>query len=389
MPEYLAPGVYVEEVHSAVHPISGVPTSITAFVGRAPTGPMDEPVAVGSWLEFERQFGGLAADYPLGYCVRDFFHNGGRNALVVRSADNGDVVANPTQETGLYALEKAEIFNLLCLPPTTRDGDTSPAAYQEALAYCVRRRAILIVDPPLAWGANAQSVAAITQGGLSSLGISGTDSRNAAFYFPRIVAADPLANGELATVVPCGAVAGLIARTDEERGIWRTPAGSNATLRGVTGLQYPVSDAEQALLNPVGVNCLRSFTGSAPIIWGARTMASSDPGAHEERYLAVRRLVLWIAQSIASGTKWAVFEDNAAPLWAKIRLNVEAFMHKLFRDGAFAGRTPQDCYFVKCDLSTMTTADILNGYLIFSVGFAATKPAEFTVIEIQIQLAKS
>ena len=185
---------------------------------------------------------------------------------------------------------------------------------------------------------------------------------------------------------PSGAIAGVIARTDATRGVWKAPAGLDATLSGVAALSVPLTDPEIGQLNPLGVNCLRASPGAGHTVWGARTRAGSDRLASEWKYLPVRRTALFLEESLFRGTQWVVFEPNDAPLWAQIRLNVGAFMNNLFRQGAFAGTTPREAYFVKCDAETTTQDDVNLGIVNIVVGFAPLKPAEFVVIQLQ-QLA--
>jgi len=549
------PGVYIEEILSGVRTITGVATSITAFIGRARSGPVNDPVLINGFGDFERRFGGLGVDYPLSYAVRAFFQNGGAQTLVVRlfkgtdgtaelpvggldlvavspgkwanwlrgtvevvddpeakarlGLDPGDtlfnlevrdtrpgglteqfrslsakdsprrvdkvleaesslvrwngdwpdtlpVVTNGTDaatvkesdlktaeaalqnaknegktgaeldpfktavdtartavqtavaalgaadsdplgnaeylgseadKTGIFALAKTDLFNLLCIPPDTRGGDTPPAVYQAAMEYCVRRRAMLVVDPPAAWGKNKETAAANAKAGLDALGLTGTAARNAALYFPRVLESDSLNEGRLDTFVPCGAVAGVMARTDVQRGVWKAPAGVDAALNGVQALEVNLNDLENGTLNPLGINCLRFFPGgTGRVVWGARTLRGSDQLADEYKYLPVRRLALFIEESLYRGTQWVVFEPNDEPLWSQIRTNVGAFMNNLFKQGAFQGSTPRDAYLVKCDKETTTQNDINLGIVNIIVGFAPLKPAEFVIIKIQ-QLA--
>jgi len=605
------PGVYVEEIPSGVRTITGVATSITAFIGRTARGPVNQPVQVNSFADFERNFGGLSLTSPLSYAVRDFYLNGGSQALIVRifqpffaadadrdaaldaaqdvadaaataagaaDADGAAVAAaarttasapenaNPprsaaadavadaaeaardqgadangvrdaaadavgdaapltraqlsvggltleaasegswgnnlraridyntrdtsdvnlfnlsikdlvtgqtevirnvsvqpsatrrvdnvlrqesslartrgalpaarpgasappasgsipagvvpigqdpfsntnstgvvvagnatdsqplndtaytgdrTNKRGLYALEKADLFNLLCIPPDTTDGDTTNTVYQAAMAYCVERRAMLIVDPPTVWDANPDTAAATALAGLGALGLSGTAARNAALYFPRVIQSDPLRDGQLDSYVPCGIVAGVMARTDTTRGVWKAPAGLDAALNGIQGLTVNLNDAENGMLNPVGINCLRSFPINGRVVWGARTLRGADQMADEYKYVPVRRLALFLEESLYRGTQWVIFEPNDAPLWSQIRLNIGAFMQNLFRQGAFQGKTPREAYFVKCDSETTTQNDINLGIVNIIVGFAPLKPAEFVIIKFQ------
>jgi hypothetical protein len=274
---------------------------------------------------------------------------------------------------GIYSLNKADIFNLLCIPPDSFDSDTSPAVYQKAMKLCADRRAMLIVDAPKDFAGDK----------LNDLGLTGPDARNAALYFPRIIEGDPLRGGQLGAFAPCGAIAGVIARTDATRGVWKAPAGVDASVNGIVGLKAKLTDAENGALNPLGINCLRNFPVYGSIVWGARTLRGADQVADEYKYIPVRRMALYIEESLFRGLKWVVFEPNDESLWAQIRLNVGAFMHTLFRQGAFQGSTTQKAYFVKCDKETTTQDDINKGIVNIVVGFAPLKPAEFVVIKIQ------
>ena len=286
-------------------------------------------------------------------------------------------------KTGLYALDKADLFNLLCIPADTRNGDTPTTTYQAAVDYCTARRAMLVIDSPAAWAANPDTAAATALAHLKDLNIHGPAARNAALFFPRIVESDPTRGGQLDIFVPCGAVAGIFARTDSTRGVWKAPAGLDAAINGIAGLQVNLSDGENGQLNPQGINCLRNFTAAGSVVWGARTLRGADMIGDEYKYIPVRRTALFIEESLYRGTQWVVFEPNDEPLWAQIRLNLGAFMHNLFRQGAFQGMTPKDAYFVKCDKETTTQNDINLGVVNIVVGFAPLKPAEFVVIKIQ------
>jgi uncharacterized protein len=522
------PGVYVEELPSGVRTITGVATSITAFLGKALRGPVNQAVTLTSFGEFERVFDGLSADLTLGYAVRDFFANGGARAVVVRlykqptglaakatfdlanlpleaasegawgnlvrvrvdqkaasdpnlvavaarlgvapgdvfdvtvrdggsgvvesflnvttkessrrvdrvlatestlvratgtlpsgstpSAHTGtlldadvwtadakstpaksspasakgadsaaltsaDYKGSPSAKTGVHALDQTDLVNLLCLTADTRGGFVPDDAYSEALDYCTKRRAVLIVDPKPTW-----TDPATAQSGAAGMNLTGDRARNAAIYFPRVKQADPMLDGQIDTFAPSGMVAGVIARTDSQRGVWKAPAGTDASLGGVAGLSVDLTDAENGLLNPLGINCLRTFPIFGPLVWGARTLRGADAAADEYKYLPVRRTALFIEESLYRGLTWVVFEPNDEPLWAQIRLNVGAFMHNLFRQGAFQGQSPRESYLVKCDKETTTQNDINLGVVNILVGFAPLKPAEFVIIRLQ-QLA--
>jgi phage tail sheath protein FI len=312
---------------------------------------------------------------------------GGADSQNLAQADfalQRDANNNPIPKTGLAALEKADLFNLLCIPPEVRNEDTLPAIYQLALPLCVKRRAMLIVDSPFAWGANSETAADNAKNGLGGLGLAGTDARNAAIYFPRVIQADPLREGQSDTFVPCGIIAGIMAKTDVQRGVWKAPAGIDAGLSGIQGLQVDLSNDENGVLNPLGINCLRNFPPVyGRVVWGARTLRGADQLADEYKYLPVRRMVLFLEESLYRGTQWVVFEPNDEPLWSQIRLNIGAFMNGLFRQGAFQGKSPKDAYFVKCDSETTTQYDIDRGIVNIIVGFAPLKPAEFVILKFQ------
>jgi phage tail sheath protein FI len=272
-------------------------------------------------------------------------------------------------------LEPADIVNMVCVPPPARGADINLAIWTHALAFCQRRRAILLVDPPTSWG-DYQDAADLT--GLDSLRTS-----NSAFYYPGIMAPDPLQENRLRRFAPAGAVAGIIARTDGERGVWKAPAGADARIRAISGLEVDLIDEENGVVNGRGVNALRNFSVVGPVVWGARTGLGADEMASEWKYLPVRRLALFIEESLARGTRWAVFEPNDEPLWAQMRTTIGSFMQQLFRQGAFQGSRPSEAYLVRCDATTTIQADIDRGVVNVLVGFAPLKPAEFVVIKFQ------
>ncbi|MFV8167279.1 phage tail sheath family protein [Mycobacterium sp. 134] len=384
MPEQ-PPGVEIGE--TGVHTIAGVPTAICAFVGGAVSGPVDDPVRVDSYAEFESMFGGLSADSGLGYAVQDFFANGGGSAIILRlvardgaltETDYVDVGFEGAQK-GIYALAKVAFFTLLCLPPPVPGGDLPRNVWKAALTYCARRRAFLIVDPPGAATANT------VQHWPADQALTGDAARNGAVYFPRIRRSDPLRNGATGDFAASGAVAGMIARTDAERGVWKAPA--NTELAGVTGLSVTLTDAQNGPLSASGINCLRTFPGRGPLVWGARTLRGVDALTDEFKYVAVRRLALYIEESVYRGTQWVVFEPNDEPLWAQIHLTVRAFMNSLFRQGAFPGNTDNEAYLVHCGRDTMTQDDIDHGIVNIMVAFAPVRPFEFVMIRIQQRAA--
>jgi len=291
-----------------------------------------------------------------------------------------EIIGVRANKTGMFALEDVDIFNILCIPvAATLDAPgtftNAFAVYSAAEAYCLERRSFLIIDIP----ANVDTVQEMKDWLDTN---SGLRSRNAGVYFPRLRIADPLNQFRLRDFGPSGTLAGLYARTDNDRGVWKAPAGIDATLRNVNELRRVLTDPENGALNPLGIDCLRTFPIIGTVSWGARTLDGADALASEWKYLPVRRFALFLEESLYRGTKFAVFEPNDEPLWAQIRLNVGAFLQTLFRQGAFQGQTPREAYFVKCDKETTTQNDINQGIVNILVGFAPLKPAEFVIIRI-------
>jgi phage tail sheath protein FI len=527
MSAYTYPGVYIQELPSGVHTITGVATSIAAFVGWANMGPTDRAVLVQSWTEFQDQFGGFTSNNGtpnyLGYAVNQFFNNGGSQAYIVRlvvtaavesanptdtlavkasvpipsggptaftatAIDEGQwansvygirIVTNPIDSTrfsllvvytpaggqettvesfanlsidpsdpqgrsvasvvnnpgtgsqiiqisgvsanqptpnpltipvgtgpyalsggvdgtvlvpgasdfhtalnydgsgtgGVHFLDTVPIFNLLCVP-----GETSSTVISDLQGYCHSQRAFYIVDP--ASDDNFTSV----QGRLS--GITGVNAINSALYFPWVNAPDPLQQGRLNSFPPCGFVAGIYAATDASRGVWKAPAGIDASLTGEAGPTVLLTDLQNGTLNVQAINCIRHFPVYGDVVWGARTLRGNDQVGSEWKYVPIRRFALFLESSLYNGTQWVVFEPNDETLWGQIRLNVGAFMQGLFLQGAFAGTTPQQAYFVKCDAENNPPASVALGIVNILVGFAPLYPAEFVVIQIQ-QIAQT
>ncbi|GJM15392.1 MAG: tail protein [Thermodesulfobacteriota bacterium] len=547
------PGVYVEEIPSGVNTIIGASTSLTAFIGRAKWGPVNEPTIINNFGDFQSLFGGLCKESNLGYSVSNFFQNGGSQAVIVRlfkesTAEDspsskaqlaiGDFkfeAANPglwgedllieidfnvspqmadkyeldkdkmfnltilkydekgrgerseryqdltiedkdtgkyrnlhrfdlvlknqsmllrhkegvalpkdlnsikflandgvvqysvkesiaelkeeidkltkdkkeekeklekqlntlkfsdgesldagcfigpekeDSDEGIYALEDIEpqVFNLMCIPPYNSDDNVDTEVITKAAEYCEKKRAFLIVDPPSSWENKDDAI-----NGLSKIA---TDSANAALYFPRVTGPDPLDNYQPKEFAPSGVIAGVIARTDETKGIWKAPAGVEAVLQGVEPT-IRLTDDDNGELNPIGINCLRSFPVYGNIVWGARTLQGADILQSEWKYVNVRRLALYIQQSLEMSTKWTVFELNDEPLWNKLRSSISNFLNGLYADGAFAGSSAQDAFFVKVDSTTTTQSDIDRDIVNIEVGFAPVKPAEFIILHIQ------
>ena len=273
--------------------------------------------------------------------------------------------------------KEVDLFNLLILPKDAgHSAETTASQWGPASTFCLQRRAFLVMDGPAEWKTVQTATSPTT--GVNSLRVGLVKDYSALFY-PRLLIND---NGLRKAVGASGAIAGLMARIDSSRGVWKAPAGTEASLRGIAGLELVFSDGENGVLNPRGINTLRSFA-TGIVNWGARTMDGDDDFSSEWKYIPVRRTALFIEESLYRGTQWVVFEPNDEPLWSQIRLNVGAFMNTLFRQGAFQGKTPREAYFVKCDSETTTQNDINLGVVNILVGFAPLKPAEFVVIKLQ------
>lgn len=296
---------------------------------------------------------------------------GSDGKLLTPSTGSFETALMPQNATGgVYLLDRIDLFNLLCVP-----GEKTDSVVQNLEKFCRDRRAFLIVD------CDQEAKLDDLQDGPPN--ITGDDAINAAFYFPWVKAPDPLQENRSGEFPPCGFVAGLYARTDANRGVWKAPAGTEASLTGITGTKTILTNDENGVLNPKAVNCIRTFPVYGTVVWGARTLRGNDEAGSEWKYIPVRRTALFIEESLYRATQWVVFEPNDEPLWAQIRLNVGAFMHGLFRQGAFQGQTPKDAYFVKCDKETTPQDQINLGIVNIIVGFAPLKPAEFVVIQIQ------
>lgn len=285
-----------------------------------------------------------------------------------------EIIGNYDAKTGIFAVRDVDIFNIMAIPDSTLLNDTEArSVIGNAISFCEQMRAFYILDHD-----PTCDFTTITPW-VSKLG----PQKNAAVFFPRIQAADPLDGFRLTDFPSSGTMAGLFARIDTERGVWKAPAGMQASLRGVLGLSVALTDQENGVLNQIGINCLRTMPAAGNVCWGARTLEGAGTLSSEWKYLPVRRLALFLEESLFRGTQWVVFEPNDEPLWAQIRLNVGAFLHTLFSQGAFQGTTPREAYFVKCDKESTTQNDINQGIVNIVVGFAPLKPAEFVIIKIQ------
>ena len=305
---------------------------------------------------------------------------GGAPGVDVNAGSLAVVPADQTSKKGIYALVKADIFNILCLPADPAQ-PWSAAVLGEAAQFCAQQRAMLIVDPPAAWS-NALPPLGFPVV-VKTPAISGNYTANAATYYPNLKFADPVTNMTV-DLGPCGAVAGVWASTDDSRGVWKAPAGTAAAITGVSDLSVHIDDSESGVLNPIAINCLRTLPLIGPVSWGARTAAGADELASQWKYIPVRRTALFVEESIRRGTQWAVFEPNDEPLWSSLRLNVGAFMNSLFKQGAFQGSTPTEAYLVQCDADNNPQSSIDLGILNILVGFQPLMPAEFVIIQIEL-----
>jgi phage tail sheath protein FI len=292
-----------------------------------------------------------------------------------------EYIGNESQQTGFHALDPVDLFNLMIIPEDEEVGEAVlKTLWGPASTYCQKRRAFLIIDAPASWAKNGTGQPKIIgDTGLIDVLRASIIKDYAAVFFPRLKYVD---SGLEKTIGPSGAIAGLMARTDANRGVWKAPAGIEAGIHNILGLSVELTDAENGVLNKKGVNCLRVFPNGI-VNWGSRTLDGDDDFGSEWKYIPVRRLALNIEESLYRGTRWVVFEPNDEPLWAKIRLNVGAYMMSLFRQGAFQGSSPKEAFFVKCDKETTTQDDINKGIVNIRVGFAPLKPAEFVIITIQ------
>ena len=395
MPTYLTPGVYVEEVPGGARPIEAVGTSTAGFVGTAPNpdAHRGQAFAINNWTQFVREFAANGtASTSLSHAVYGFFLNGGSRCYVVNVDKDQSIAGGGTGgRQGLQLLEEVDEVAIVAAP-----GYSDAASYDALLSHCEKLKdRVAILDPPEDVSDISQFENVVTAAEPSGkrredgapigepttptgLRPRASDGGYGAFYFPRIVVRDPLVSDTRRIVVaPSGHVAGVWARTDGTRGVHKAPA--NDTLRGALDLSYRLTDEEQGVLNPLGVNCIRFFSREGIRIWGARTLADSSS---EWRYLNVRRLFNMIEKSIVDGTRWIVFEPNDRTLWKSVRRDVGAFLTRVWRDGALMGRTPAEAFFVQCDEETNPPDVVDAGMVVSVIGAAPVKPAEFIVFRL-------
>lgn len=385
MPNYLTPGIYVEEVPSGKHSIQGVGTTTAAFVGAAPFAEArpHEAVAINSWPQFQKVF--TRPDTPdnaLSCAVYGFFLNGGRRCFVVNIGDSPRLTGGSRRREGLEVLEAVSEVAMVCAP-----GFSDAGSHAAIIAHVEKMKdRIAILDPP----EDVDDLAELTRVGLLEApgqpsasaamtpqrGLRPASSTYATLYYPWITMEEPT-SGKRVNVPPCGHVAGVYARTDVSRGVHKAPA--NELVMGAGNLVRHITPEEQAELNSNGINCIRYFPSRGIRIWGARTLADAESPM---RYVNVRRLFNYVEESIGLGTSWTVFEPNDPTLWANIRRDVGHFLMRLYRDGALMGRTPQEAFYVQCDEQTNTQETIDAGQVIALVGLAPVKPAEFIIFRI-------
>jgi uncharacterized protein len=486
-----------EQSRTTEHAIERVPTAIAAFVGRTLKGPVNQPVPVSSFAEFQQIFGGLWQPSTLSYALEQFFENGGRRALIVRivngarpptitlpasgaalrlialnpgsreylrasvdydgigdgepdrfnlvvqrvrsaaseliedqeifrrvsilpdsgrfvmdallesrlvrglgpvperrpdrslsgpvgamigyavsnpDGDDGgpltdyDVIGSAIEGTGLFALKGAARFNMLCIPPLTRDGDVGLSILLVAAKFCRERQALLLVDPPSAW------LSARTA--LDSLRIWPFRSDSAVMFFPRVQAFDRL-RGRIETFASCGAAAGMIARADETWPVWSAVESEESILRPGLRPAVAVSDADRVRLSHAGVNTLLSVRSNIRTPISPRTLTAGSCGVSDWKYLSARRLALFVAASIEEGTRWVVFEHNGPATWERARGLAESFLDELAEQGAFVGTTPDESHFVIGDERVNREQTVAEGKFNLLFGFATSKPGEF------------
>ena len=383
MPTYLSPGVYVEEVPPSARPIAGVGTSTAGFIGVVPddvdmplrpdsetekqtVAPPNEPQLLTSWEQFKNNFGDFqSSNSTLAHAVYGFFNNGGTRCWVMRvAADSGlDNLAD-----ALKKFEPIDEIAIVVVP-----GVTSKTQQEAIIDHCenIQDRVAILDGTPEPETLTVDAIKGATNSTEPT-----RDSDYAALYFPWINLVDP-ASGDIISVPPSGHIAGVYARVDGERGVFKAPA--NEVIRGVVSLGRQLSRAEQDGLNPAGINVIRAFNGNMRI-WGARTLGGDQNAL---RYISTRRYMNFLRESIDEGTQFVVFEPNSPALWQRIKRSVGDFLFNQWRDGALFGETPQQAFFVKCDEETNPPQVRELGQVVTEIGVAIVKPAEFVIFRIQ------
>lgn len=390
MPTYYSPGVYVEDVPPVARPIAGVGTSTAGLIGVVPndvrmplrpgrTGktsdgkdqpddyypvaPAGESQLITNWEMFRQAFGDIqAGNALLAQAVYGFLDNGGTRCWVQR-VPAATALTNPTAP--LAEQETIDEIAVVAIP-----GAVTKTQHDALISHCARLRdRVAVLD-----GASSQKLAqpeVIAPSGRSA------DASYAAVYYPWIQVFDPVSGGP-APVPPSGHIAGIYARTDATRGVFKAPA--NEPIRGALDTSLRISAGQQDGLNPFGVNVLRVLNGPVRV-WGART--SADEGTAEFRYVSTRRYMNFLRESVLAGTRWVVFEPHTPALWQRIIRNVGDFLLGQWRDGALFGTTPAKAFYVRCD-ETTNPPDVRElGHVVTEVGVAVVKPAEFVIFRVQ------
>lgn len=401
MSNYQTPGVYVEEIEGGSKPIEAGATNIVGFLGIAEKGPVNQATLVTNWTQYTKIFGGLHEGGWLGHGVYQFFQNGGTKCYINNLAEpKGKKVDSITKEdskesekiakenaekssayevknpdniakliigkdegvgkkSGLFLFDEIQDIAIVCAP-----GVTDPAAQDAILTHCEKNRfRFAVLDSP-----------ETLSGGIDTMPMP-RDSMMGAYYFPWIQMYDMVADQNV-YAPPSGGICGVYGRVDGTRGVHKAPA--NELFKTALGLKYNLTDAEQELLNPKGINCIREFPGRGIRVWGARTI-SSNP---EWRYINVRRLFCMVEQALQNGTHWVVFEPNTRDLWKKITRTITAFLLNTWRTGALFGDTPEEAFYVRCDDELNPPESIDAGYVNIEIGLAPAKPAEFVVFRV-------
>jgi phage tail sheath protein FI len=380
-----SPGICVAEMDLRTKPIKGLSTSSTVFVGFTRKGPLAiaaQPRPLTSFASFEKTYGGLTdLKFPpqinhVAHAAKAFFNEGGTQLYIAR-VRSPNVGTNGTLKDWQDALEVVSMLadaSIVAAPGSTGLKTLGDKIQSRLIAHVETEGnyRFAVLDIPM--GQTPAEAAAYR---------ARFDSKSAAFYYPWVTVLNPAASQanpkmpKTLTLPPSGFVCGIYARTDLTAGVFKAPA--NQPVRGVIGLEHVITEAEQQMLNPAGVNCLRQFPGKGCLVWGART-ASADP---EWKYVNVRRYVLFLEQSLTAGTQWAVFEPDNETLWATIRASISNFLYQQWTAGALLGQKPEDAFFVRCDGTTMTQNDLDAGRLICLIGVALIQPAEFVIFRIE------
>jgi phage tail sheath protein FI len=384
--------VYVEEVPSAIKPIAGVGTSTAGFIGvvaddvtmpllpdrtgKKPDGtpePNDfykvanakAPQLVTSWEQFKTKFGDFqTSNMKIAHAVYGFFNNGGTRCWVTRISPGADEAATNTELiAALDTFKPIDEIAIVSIPGATADAVQNAILDHCENTYLQDRFAIL----------DGRQTTTLTKAAIQG---ETRDSDYGAIYYPWIEVFNPI-DGQNTVIPPSGHIAGIYARVDSGRGVHKAPA--NEVIRGALGVQTLLSKADQAGLNPEDINVIRQFNGNTTV-WGAHTLAGKEKA--EYRYINVRRLLLFLRESIDEGTQWVVFEPNTPDLWQKITRNVTAFLTNVWKDGALFGNSPQEAFYVKCDAETNPPESRELGRVITEIGVAIVKPAEFVIFRI-------